>query len=411
MAAQTKEQLAKIVAAAISTQKAVVALANKAKDKKVPATKINEVLKFQTVEGTLSKDGLYGPNAVAALKFYLQKTSNPNVPPAAAKYASVKVTWKAPPLAPAPVTTAKPAPKPVAKVVSKPVAKAAPKPVTAPTVSAIRQPLSKEQLTKIIAAAMVAQKTLNNLVAKAKDKKVVATKISTVLSFQSAEGTLVKDGLYGPNVVTALKFYLQKTSNPNVPPAATKFAGTKVTWKAPPLSPSADLTKPIAAKAATPTPAPAPAPKLIPKPAAIKSAKSKPKSKVTSVMSKVPKPPPYGQELNTIKPQYDAEEKVVARVNGTKSPKTKPRDVEESIAAKQTSAAVANAITPQLKEIKRKLLKQDIQTQATAEHRSINKRDDFQRDVLTKLSEIRERLSGGTGISNSNQRRILGIIL
>lgn len=280
----------------------------------------------------------------------------------------------------------------------------------------MRAALSKEQLTKVVAAAMLAR----NAAKKHLDKtgKVLATKISEVLSFQKADGFLTADGFYGPNVFTALKFYLQKASDPSVPPFADKYKTVKVTWEAPPLAKEPDTTKPVATKASVPTPSPAPAPAPATTTVSAKVDTSKPVKKLKKTKkskaiakaakkSKIPKPPAYGQELESIKPKHDAEEHVAARATGQKPKKSKPRDTEELLAAKHAVASTQAA----LKKVRKHLLRTDLQKQATTEHRNINKKDAFQRQVLQQLASIQSRLGGKSGATTTGERRIVGLVL
>lgn len=146
--------------------------------------------------------------------------------------------------------------------------------------------MTKDQLTSIIIKAKLAVDAVNSYIAKY--KKSPATYIQAVKDFQDADGTLYKDGLYGPNSNAAAKWYLQGMSNTIVPaynPAMGKTkAGTLVTitWKPPVLD--------------APKPAPVvSAPKPAPKPTETKWAVLKPVVKAPPVVKKIttlPKPAP-----------------------------------------------------------------------------------------------------------------------
>lgn len=108
----TKTQLADRIVAA---KKALDAL--NAKNKSLKLTKHSTAMKiplietFQKIEGTLKVDGLYGPNAKAAITWYLQTYPKPQTIPAVnPSFAKTALTWKAPALEPA--TAAKPTPTP-----------------------------------------------------------------------------------------------------------------------------------------------------------------------------------------------------------------------------------------------------------------------------------------------------------
>ena len=130
----TKDQLVKIVAAAMAAQNQ----ANKLRDKtgrvtpaKFPGTTL---INFQKLDGTLTADNFYGPNTVAALTWYLQKSKNPAVPKAAAKYDHIVVSWEAPSLyEPSKPATAAAVPTPAPKAQeSRPLIASKPAPAPAP---------------------------------------------------------------------------------------------------------------------------------------------------------------------------------------------------------------------------------------------------------------------------------------
>ncbi len=194
-----------------------------------PAVKIPAVLAFQQADSQLSKDGLWGPNAQTAAAYYLG-VSTSTLPAFAAAYKKYPVTWRAPTMAPATVV--------------QPSAPAA---------------VSMAQLAQNAVNAVRAQKT------------PPTGSVPAVLAFQRSDAQLLDDGKWGPNSQVAAAYYLG-VSTSTLPPFATAFAGTKVTWHAPgaaaptPARPAPAAKKPVATKPA-PKPAQRPVTAVKPKPA------------------------------------------------------------------------------------------------------------------------------------------------
>jgi hypothetical protein len=104
---------------------------------------------------------------------------------------------------------------------------------------------------------------------------------------------------------------------------------------------------------------------------------------------------------------HDAEDHIAAKAKGHKVPKAKPRDVEEHIAAK-----VAKASSGPIAKIHKHLIKKALQEQATQEHKSINKREDYNKELLARIKDIQSRMGGkGPAQPATGERRIIGLVL
>ena len=101
----TKDDLTKRITAAMIARDSLRKTASK---NVAAAMKNNALLAFQKADGTLSTDGLYGPNSNVALAWYLQNNKDNAVPEVnpkltrTSKGSPIAITWKAPELAKAP---------------------------------------------------------------------------------------------------------------------------------------------------------------------------------------------------------------------------------------------------------------------------------------------------------------------
>jgi hypothetical protein len=293
--------------------------------------------------------------------------------------------------------------------------------------------ITKEDLTKRIAAAMVARDSLRKTASK---NVAAAMKNNALLAFQKADGTLSADGLYGPNSKVALAWYLQNTKDnvvPEVNPKLTKTskgAPITITWKAPEL---AKAPAPVIAKAPAPAPAKASSGsgslfggfsdsvgELRKKAAALQAkapvvakaqaqVKAKAKKKVKKIAKAIGPLPAFGQELLAQNiGKVDAEDVISAVAAGAPivSNVLKSMDAESNIANE-----FAKIQGKGLKGIKKTLLRGALQKDATSEHRSLTKRDNFRRTVLTELKNIKSQLAAKKAGKGGDDYRIVGLLL
>lgn len=297
--------------------------------------------------------------------------------------------------------------------------------------------VTKDQLVKIVAAAMIARNQADKLLDKTKRVSSAKFPGSSLLNFQTLDGTLTKDNYYGPNVVAALKWYLQKSSDPHVPLAAAKYDHIAVTWAPPSLY---EPAKPATA-AAVPTPKPAPKP-------ATQSAVIKPAPKPTIVVSKpaptltskpapspapAPAPKPSSSFSNLAFPAITSPQlkQIAAAVKPIKAPVKKPAAVAVQKAAPKPPAygqekvlktnkidaedmiaqKAAAASTAAIQKINQKMIKAALQKQATSEHKNINKELAFKRAVLQQLNSIQKKIADRGGPSTALERRIVGLVI
>jgi len=295
--------------------------------------------------------------------------------------------------------------------------------------------ITKEDLTKRIAAAMVAR---NSLRSRASRNVASAYKNKALLEFQKTDSNLTADGLYGPNSKAAIAWYIQTSSDKDVPDVNPRFAKSArtglpiaVTWNPPQLVAKAKKKKKkkskkvkakksgtglnlgigkrigkSISKAGFKAVAPARA-----KAKKKKKKKKKSKKAFKDISRAVGKSPSFGQEVlaQTIG-KIDAEDVISAVATGapylTKA--VKSLDAESSIAksfAKNQSKA--------LKGIKKTLLRGALQREATSEHKTLNKRNNFRKSVLRDLknikAELARRKAGKGGVSSDY--RIVGLLL
>jgi hypothetical protein len=290
--------------------------------------------------------------------------------------------------------------------------------------------ITKEDLTKRIAAAMVARDSLRKTASR---NVAAATKNNALLEFQKTDSNLTADGFYGPNSKAALAWYLQTTKDNVVPDVNPKFAKSAktgqpipVTWKAPELAKTPEATKPapVATKTAPTTSKPASTSTLKPaskptiatasKPIS-KSAKKKKKKKkkgpdIASLSKSLGKAAKFGQEvLSQNIDKVDAEEVIAAVASGAPKIKKalKTMDAESNIARE-----FAKIQSKGLKGIKKTLLRGALQKDATSEHRSLAKRDNFRQTVLSQLKDIRSQLAAKkAGKGGGEDYRIVGLLL
>jgi hypothetical protein len=182
-----------------------------------PPNAIWEVTQFQIKDGTLVTDGLYGNSVRAALSYYL-KAAIETLPPVALKWRSLPVTWKAP-------TAAAPA-KPAA---AKP---AAAKPAAAKP-AALPADTRSSRLETIRAAAKAALFAVSDYNGKHPKESGPPIAIYEVRKFQTADGTLLVDGLYGTNARAAMAWYLLRSDLSTMPRMYTPWRILPVTWKPP----------------------------------------------------------------------------------------------------------------------------------------------------------------------------------
>lgn len=202
--------------------------------------------------------------------------------------------------------------------------------------------MKKEYLAKVFIAAGQAVDS----VSKAKNKKSV---FKNVAAFQKMDGTLKVDGQWGINTSTAAAWYLQH----DVPPSA--FSGGKLTWQPPDLSENA--TDPVIAK----------------KVAAVKIKKSQTSPFAVTKASS----PAVQSVLATDAPAF-GQSSIVSGSNN---------DVEATIAKYLTST-----VNPKIDEIQTILKNQQLSKLATGEHKSIVKRDNYQKQVISLLKAIKAKV-------------------
>jgi hypothetical protein len=292
--------------------------------------------------------------------------------------------------------------------------------------------ITKDELTARIIAATSAQKSL-----KAKAVKGVAESLKnpTLAKFQALDGTLTADGRYGKSSKSALIWYLQGMSDktvPNVPPA---YANAPDTWKPPELAKPAPApaTAPVIPRAATPT-----TPRtssgsgslfggisdsvgeLRKKAAALQAkapvvakaqaqVKAKAKKKVKKIAKAIGPLPAFGQELLAQNiGKVDAEDVISAVAAGAPivSNVLKSMDAESNIANE-----FAKIQGKGLKGIKKTLLRGALQKDATSEHRSLTKRDNFRKTVLAELKNIKGQLAAKKAGKGGDDYRIVGLLL
>jgi len=303
--------------------------------------------------------------------------------------------------------------------------------------------ITKDELTARIIAATSAQKSL-----KAKAVKGVAESLKnpTLAKFQALDGTLTADGRYGKSSKSALIWYLQGMSDktvPNVPPA---YANAPDTWKPPELAKPAPApaTAPVIPRAATPTTPrasggssslfgnisqsvgnmrssaaalqqniAAKAPLVVSRPAQAQAQAQTKAPSIGSVLSSVNKAvgplPAFGQELLAQNiGKVDAEDVIAAVASGA----PKIASALKSMDAESNIANEFNKIQGKgLKGIKKTLLRGALQKDATSEHRSLTKRDNFRKTVLAELKNIKGQLAAKKAGKGGDDYRIVGLLL
>jgi hypothetical protein len=220
--------------------------------------------------------------------------------------------------------------------------------------------MTKNELASLVAAADIA-----NQAAKADLVKGAASGkhgiLSAVKDFQSLEGSLGKpDGKWGPNTSAAARWYLQREVT-----APIWNAKGKITWH-PPTEESEVAFE--------------------------KKQKVKPSHSVAThavLMHAAKKDmPKYGQE--PLLAQH--------------------HDVEEHLATQQIAKGIDAKVSKPVKQIKKLILQQAIQQQATAEHKKIVKDDGFKKQVIGQLATLIKRMPDGPQ-KVAIGRRFLGLIL
>lgn len=264
--------------------------------------------------------------------------------------------------------------------------------------------MNKETLTEIITKGIVARNAIRKLVKNGQGPK---TKIPALLEFQKVEPLLDKDGYYGPNSEAALKFYLSKLTDNEVPKSHEAYSKVPATWKPPsdlvktaveakPAAPKPKAKK-VVKKKSTPKAKPKPKKKMInlkgldvkglaalaksPEIKAIVEAKNKEKKKKEVIKNIIEETPKFGQENN----------------NGD-------LDAEEML---------SSAISDPLDEVRRLLLEEEAQNQATYEHNKIVKENKTNEELLSIVKDIQKRVKNvqDNPLVNTKDYRILGLFV
>lgn len=221
--------------------------------------------------------------------------------------------------------------------------------------------------------------------------------IKAVRDFQSAEGQLTPDGKWGPNAGAAARFYLNR---PVTPPIWSPNA--EITWHPPTEESEQKIAEQQHVK---PTPR---------KQEVVTRKKTPPPQKPARKFSK--------EQIAADRAAPDVQQQLIKAANldmpehgQDQALKTNTYDVEDAIAKalskrnKKTDA--------QLAEIQKLLKQQALSKKATHEHKTIVKKDGFEKDIKTGLAQIVKLLKRMPDKHPQKQkvaqigRRFLGLLL